>query len=174
MCSRLGFPRGHLGHSAHATTPQSRILVAVPPAVDGALNETTLSAQAGVELCKSPANSVALSLVVETVTLVLVLGTAGAWVYTVLSLEILGKLVNIDRLDVTADRVLHLDPIARVLKGNPLNAILVLSNNQGSGCRNGTRRSVGVNVGSSWRTWMHVWRTNRRPLRCGLRRASQS
>jgi hypothetical protein len=174
MCSRLGFPRGHLGHSSHATTPKSRVLVAIPPAVDSSLDKTTLSAQARIELCKCPANSVALGLVVETVALVLVLGAASTRVHTVLSLEVLRKLVNIDRLDVAANSVLHLDPVTGVLKCDPLNTILVLSNNQRSGRRNGTRGSVGVDVGSSGGTCVHVWSTNRRSLRSSLRRATQS
>jgi len=146
-------------------------LVAVPPAVDGALDETTLSAKARVQLRQSPADGVAFSLVVKTVALVLVLGAASARVYTVLGLEVLRQLVNIDRLDIAADGVLHLDPVARVLKRDPLNAVLVLSNNQRCGCRNGTRCSIGVDVGSSGRACVHVWSTDGRALRRSLRRA---
>ena len=40
----------HLGHPTHSSTPQSRVLVAVPPAVDSSLDESTLTAQAWVQL----------------------------------------------------------------------------------------------------------------------------
>lgn len=146
-------------------------MVAVPPAVDGALDETTLSAKARVQLRQSPADGVAFSLVVKTVALVLILGAASARVYTVLGLEVLRQLVNIDRLDIAADGVLHLDPVARVLKRDPLHTILVLSHNKGSGGRNGTRRGIRVDVGSSGRASVHVGGADGRALRRSLRRA---
>jgi hypothetical protein len=65
----------------------------------------------------------------KAVALVLVLGAASTWIHTVLSLKILWKFIDIDRLYVATDGVLHLDPVARVLKGNPLHAVLVLSYN---------------------------------------------
>jgi hypothetical protein len=65
---------------------------------------------------------------VQTVSLVLVFGAARARVHAIFSLEVLGQLVDVDRLDIAADRVLHLDTIARVLERDPLHSILVLSN----------------------------------------------
>jgi hypothetical protein len=122
-------------------------------------------------LSKCPANGVALGFVVETIALVLVFGAAGAWVNAVLGLEVLGKFVNVDRLHVAANRVLHLDPVTGVLESDPLNAVLVLSNNQWGGGRNGARCGVGVNVWSSWRARMHVRSTGWRPGRRRLGRA---
>jgi hypothetical protein len=98
---------------------------------------------------------------VETVALVLVLGAARAGVNAVLSLELLGKLVNIDRLNVASDGVLHLDAVARVLESNPLYAVLVLPDNKWCGSRNWSRSSIGVDVrsarGSWWASSVHVW-----------------
>jgi len=71
-------------------------LVAVPPAVHGALDETALSAEARVELSKRPADRVAFAFVVQPVALVLILGAASAWVHAVLRLELLRKLVHVD------------------------------------------------------------------------------
>jgi hypothetical protein len=121
-------------------------LVAVAPAVHGALDEAALSAEARVELCKCPSHGVALSLVVEAVALVLVLVAARAGVDAVLRLELLGKLVDVDGLDIAADGVFHLDAVSRVLECDPLDAVLVLSDDQRSCCGNWAWRSVGVHV----------------------------
>jgi len=121
-------------------------------------------------LSQCPTDSVALRLVVQAVTLVLVLGATGARIDAVLSLEVLGKLINIDRLDVTADRVLHLDPVTRILECDPLYAILILPYYKRSRCGNGTRCSIGVDVGTTRRASVHVGGTNRRTLRWGLGR----
>jgi hypothetical protein len=108
---------------------------------------------------------------VQAVAFVLVFSAARAGVHTVLGLEVLGQLVDVNGLDIAADSVLHLDAIAGVLERNPLHSILVLSDNKRSCGRDGTGRSIGVHVGASRRTSVHVWRTNRRALRRGLRRA---
>lgn len=112
MCSRLNFPVVHLGHSPYTSTPQPRVLIAVAPAVDCSLNQASLASQAGVQLRESPANSVALSLVMQAISFVVLLGAACAGVHTVLRLEVLGKFVYIDRFYVAANRVLHLDAVA--------------------------------------------------------------
>ena len=135
------FPVVDLGHTPHSPTPQTRVLVAVSPAVNRALNQPTLAAQAGVQLGERPANCVALSLVVKAVSLVLILVTARAGVYAVLGLEFLRELIDVYRLDVASDGVLHLHAVSRVLEGDPLDAILVLSDDERScggnraGCR---------------------------------------
>lgn len=147
-------------------------MVTVAPAVYRALNETTLSTETWVQLCQRPSNSVALSLIVKAVALVLIFGAAGARVDTVLGFEVLGKLVNIDGLNITADGVLHLHPVARILESNPLNPVLVLSYNKRSGCGNRARSSIGIDVRTSRRTRVHVWCTDRWPLRRCLRGAT--
>lgn len=157
----------HLGHSAHASTPQTRVLVAVPPAIDGSLNQPALASQARIQLRKSPAYCVALGLVVQTVSFVLVLVAARTRIDAVLRLEVLGQIVDADGLDVATDRVLHLHPVARVLERYPLYSVLVLSYHQGRSCRDGSGGSVGVNVRRRRRSIVHAGRTDRRSLgRC--------
>lgn len=102
-------------------------MVAVSPAVNRSLNEASFASQARVELCQRPADRVTLSLVMQTVAFVLVLGAACAGVNAVLRLEVLGKFFDIDGLDVATDGVLHLDAVTRVLESNPLDPILVLA-----------------------------------------------
>lgn len=87
-------------------------MVAVAPAVDGALNEAALFAQVGVELCQRPADGVALALVMQSIALVLVLATAGARIDAVVGLELGAQPFHIDGLDVAADGVFHLDAVA--------------------------------------------------------------
>jgi hypothetical protein len=107
---------------------------------------------------------------VQTVALVGVFRAAGARVNTVLSLEIGRELVDVDRLYVASDGVFHLDSVTRVLKSNPLYTVLVLSYNEGCCCRNGTRRSVGVDTRTTRRTLLvHVWCADRRSLGLLLR-----
>lgn len=138
LCSHLGhavvLAVGEFGHAANATRSVLWILVAVSPAVDGALNKSTLSTQTWVELCQAPANGVAVGLVPEAVTPVLILAAASTWVNAVLALKVGAQVVNVDSLNIAADGIFHLDTISRVLKGNPLNPILVLSDNQWCGC----------------------------------------
>jgi hypothetical protein len=108
---------------------------------------------------------------VQAVAFVLVFGAARAGVNAVLGLEVLGQLVDVDRLDIAADGVLHLNAIARVLERDPLHSILILSNDKRSCGRDRTGRGVGVHIGASGRSSVHIWRANRRALRRGLRRA---
>jgi hypothetical protein len=77
-------------------------------------------------LRQCPANRVALGLVVQPIALVLVFGATCARVYAVLSLEVLRQLVDVDRLDIAANGVFHLDAITRVLERYPLHSVLVL------------------------------------------------
>lgn len=168
VCVSLCLSCGHLRLAPDATTPKARVLVAVSPAVDSALNETALAPQAGVQLCQCPSNSVAFSLVVQTVALVRVLRAARAGVNAVLSLEVRRKLIDVDRLHVASNSVLHLDTVAGVLKSNPLNTVLVLSNNERSCSRNRTRCSIWVDTRTR-RSLVHVWRAYWGSLRLLLR-----
>lgn len=146
----------HLGHPPHATTPQSRILVAVAPAVDCSLNQSALAPKARIQLRERPSDGVALCLVMQAISLVLVLVAARAGIHAVLRLELLRKIVDADGLDVAADRVLHLYPVSRILKSNPLHAVLVLPHDQGRGRGNGSRRCIGVHVRARWGSIVHA------------------
>lgn len=85
----------HLGHAANSSASESRILVAVAPAIHCALNQASLASQRHIELCQSPSDSVALSLVNQPVSAVLVLGAACPWVDAVLLLELWGELLDV-------------------------------------------------------------------------------
>jgi len=87
-------------------------LVAVAPAVYGALDQASLSAQARVELGQCPSYGVALGFIVEPVALVLVLVAARARIDAVFCLEFLGKLVDVDGLDIAPNCVLHLNAVS--------------------------------------------------------------
>lgn len=89
-CNRLSLPLIQPGHSFHAPAAQLVVLVAVAPAVDGALDQTALSTQRRVELCQCPAHGVALGFVDESVAFVLVFAAAGSWVDAVFRLEVAG------------------------------------------------------------------------------------
>lgn len=136
-----------LRHAAHPATTEARVLVAVAPAVHGSLDQATLSAQRHVEMRQGPTYTVAIRLVHQTVPAVLLLGAARPGIDTVLLLELGRQLVRVDRLDVAPDGILHLYPVPRVFKGDPLDAIAILSHN-GRG-RGGDRagRGVGVHAG---------------------------
>ena len=101
-------------------------MVAVAPTIDRPLDETPLAPQGGVQLRESPSDAVAVGLIHQTVTTVLILVAASARVDTVLLLELLLKSIRIDRLDVAANGVFHFDTVPRVLESNPLNAIAIL------------------------------------------------
>lgn len=119
----------HLGHAAHSSASKSRILVAVAPAVDSALDQASLASEGDVKLCKGPTNTVAVSLVHQTVSTILLLGAASSGINTVLLLELGGELLNVDRLDIATDGVLHLDSVPGVFESDPLNTVAVLSDN---------------------------------------------
>lgn len=136
----------HLGHAADTAAAQAHVLVAVAPRVDGALDKASLATERAVELGKGPADAVALRLVCQAVSAVLLLGAACSGVHAVLLLEVGSQLVRVDRLDVAADRVLHLDAVSRVLKGNPLHAVAVLADHEGRRGGNRAGGSVGVNA----------------------------
>lgn len=132
-----------LRHASDSPRSVFRIRVRVSPAIDCALDEPALTAKTWVQLGKSPAHGVAVSFVGESVAAVCALLAAGAWVDAVLVLEISAQLVDVDRLDIAADGILHLDAITRVLKGDPLNSIVVLSNHKWR---------------SRWnRSWVRAW-----------------
>lgn len=157
-------PVVHLGHSPHSSTPQSRILVAVPPTVDCSLDQTSLTSQARIQLCQCPTYGVALGLVMKSVSFVLVLVAACTGIDAILCLEILWQIVYTDRLNVATNRVLHFHPVARVLKRDPLDTILILSDHERRSCRNWAWSSVGVDVLTPWSSRVHVRCTNWRTL----------
>jgi len=117
------------GHPPNTSAPQSRILVAVSPAVDGSLNQSSLPAKTGVQLGQSPSDSVAFSFVNQTVSAVLVLAATSSGINAILSLELWAQGIHIHGLHVASDCVFHLDAIAGVFKCNPLNTVVILSNN---------------------------------------------
>jgi hypothetical protein len=149
LCRIHCFPAGDLCHPPNASAPKPWILVAIPPAIHRPLNEAALSSQTRIELSQRPTYRITLSLVMQPIPLVLVLRAAGAWIHAVFSLEILGQCVCVYRFNIAADRVLHLDAISRVLKCDPLNAVLILSDHKGRGRGNGARSSVWVDTGTS-------------------------
>lgn len=152
--------------SPDAPAPEPRVLIAVTPAVNSTLNKAPLSTQTGVQLSQSPTDSIALSLVVQSIALVLILWTASSRVNTILGPEILGQFLHVNRLDVAADGVLHLDPVSGILKRNPLNAVVILSHDKRGSCWYGTRRCVWVDILRSRSPSVHLsvlW-CSRRPL----------
>lgn len=142
----------HLGHPANSSTSKSWVLVAVSPTVDCSLNQASFASQRRVKLRQSPTDAVAVSLIHQTVSTILVLRAAGSWVNAILLLELGRQLIGIDRFNVASNGVLHLNSIAGVLESNPLNTIAVLSHNQWSSRGNGTWCGIRVNTrrGVSW------------------------
>ena len=129
----------HLSQTTNPTTLQIPIPVGISPAIDGALDEPSFGAQRRVQIRQRPAHLVALGLIVETVALVLIPVAVGARVDAVLLLELPVQDVHVDRLDVAPDLVREFHPVARVLEGDPLDAVPVLANDQRGGCGNWTR-----------------------------------
>lgn len=138
-----------LSHSAHAPAPQSWILIAVSPGINGSLNKTPLTPEARVQFSQGPTDSVALSLVHQAIASVLILAAASTWIDAVLRFKFRAQCLHIDRFHVAPDGILHLYAIAGIFESNPLDAIVVLSDNQWSRCWNWTRRSI----------WVHTWTT---------------
>jgi len=131
------------GHSPHSSTPQSRVLVAVSPTIDCTLNESSFSAQTRIEFGQRPPHRVTFGLVDQTISSVLFLVAACAWIHAVLGLEFRAQGLNIDGFNITSDCVFHLDAVAGVLERDPLHTIIVLSYHQWS---------------SGWdRTWCSIW-----------------
>lgn len=145
MGSRLNrFAIADLRHSSDSSTSQSRILIAVAPAVNSSLNQSSLSAKTRVQLCQGPTNGVAFGFIHQSIAAVLILAATSSGVNAVLSLEFWAESVNIDRFHITSDCVFHLYTVARILKGNPLNTIVVLSHDQRCCCWNWTRGSIWI------------------------------
>lgn len=134
----------HLCHAPYPSRAEAWVLVAVAPAVDCSLDQAPLTAQRRVQLSQRPTHSIALRLVLQTIAAVLFLRAACPRIHAVLCLKLWLELIRIHRLNVTANGILHLDPIPRVLERNPLNTISILSDHEGSGRRDGSRRRVGV------------------------------
>lgn len=74
----------------------------------------------------------------QPIALVGIFADAGFRIDTVVGFEVLGELININRLDVTTNGVLHLDAITRILKSNPLHTIVVLAYDKRCSSRNRT------------------------------------
>lgn len=119
----------HLCHATNPSASQSNVLVAVTPAVNGSLDQSTLATQRHIQLSESPSYTVTVRFVHKAVTSVLFLWTACARINTVFLLEFGRKLVRVDRLDIAANGVFHLDSVTRVFKSDPLHAVTVLSHN---------------------------------------------
>lgn len=143
-CRACVLARAHLRHTTNTATPQTGVLVAVAPAVDSALDKTTLATQRRVQLGQGPTDSVALALVLQAVAPVLFARAAGTRVDAVVLLELRRQVVGRHRLDIATDRVLHLDAVAGVLESNPLHAVLVLAHNQRCCRRDRAGSGVGV------------------------------
>jgi hypothetical protein len=156
LCCVHSFPTGDLCHPPHSSTPQSRILVAIPPTVYCSLNETTLASQTWIQLSQRPTHSIAFSLIVQPIALVLILWAACSWIHAILSLEVLRKRVGIYRFNITADSILHLDTVSGVLECDPLHTILVLSHNEWSRRGNRTRGGIGIDTGTSGGALVHA------------------
>lgn len=162
MLNLIRLPVIDFGHPPHPPASESGILIAVPPAVHRPLDETALATQARVELGQCPSNCIALALIVQAVALVLILGATSSRVHAVLRLEFRGETVDIDRLNIATNGVLHLDTVSGVLECDPLNSVLVLSYNKRRSRGNRTRSRIGIDtctsrwalmhsVGASWR-----------------------
>lgn len=135
---QMGLPGVDLGHAPDPSTPETRVLIAIPPAVDSPLDQATLLAEVRIELCQGPSDGIALALVVEAIAFVLLLAATRARIHAVGRLEVRAEFPDDDGFDVTADRVFHLDAIARVLEGDPLHTVAVLADHEGGRCRDGT------------------------------------
>jgi len=133
-------------HSTHAPAAQSRVLIAVSPAVHGSLNQTSFATKTWIEFRQRPSYCVALGLIDKAVAPVLILGAASPRVDAIFSLELGTQSVDIDRLDIAANCVFHLYSITRVLKGDPLHSIAILSDH-----KRGRRRD-----GAWSRVWIHT------------------
>lgn len=165
------FAVADLRHSSDSSTSQSRVLITVAPTVNSSLNQSSLPAKTRVQLCQGPTNGVAFSFVHQSIAAVLILVATSSGVNTILSLEFWAKSVNIDRFHVTSDGVFHLHTVSRILKCNPLNTIVILSNDQRCCCWNWTRGSIGVHPAGATRNivlihlgrtvWSMLWGTKR-------------
>lgn len=128
MSSRLNLAVIDFGHSSNSSASQSGILIAIPPAVNRSLNETSLSTKTSVQFSQCPTNGVALSLIHQSIPSVLLLAATSTRIDAIFRLEFWVELINIDGFDIASNGVFHLDTVSRVLKRNPLNAVVVLSN----------------------------------------------
>jgi len=148
----------NLRHSPDTSTPQSWILIAVSPTIHRSLNQSSLSTKTRIQLSQCPTNGIAFSLVNQAIATVLILAAASSWVNTVLGLEFWAQGLNIHGFHVTSDGVFHLHAIARIFECNPLNTVIILSNNQWSCCRNWTWRSIWVDPATAWNiVLLHLW-----------------
>lgn len=78
----------HLGHTSHSSASEPGILVAVAPAINRSLNKSSLASERNVQLGQRPADAVAVSLIQQAVSAVLLLGAACSRVDAVLLLKL--------------------------------------------------------------------------------------
>ena len=117
----------NLSHTADTSAAQSRVLIAVTPAVDSTLDQSTLAPQSRIQFCQCPADGIAFCFVDQSVPAILVLTATGARVHAVLGLEFLRERVHDDGFHVTPDGVFHFHPVSGIFEGDPLHAVAVLS-----------------------------------------------
>lgn len=156
MLSALNFSVVHLRHSPNPPAPQPGILIAVSPAVNCPLNEASFRSKAWVQFSQRPSNRIAFSFINQSITPVLIFRAACSRVDAVLGLEVLAESINIHRLNVASDGVFHLYAISRVLKSDPLNSIVVLTNDQWRSRRNGSGSCIWVHSCAALLARMHV------------------
>jgi len=112
MLRRYCFPVVDFGHPPHSSAAETRVLVAVSPAVHRALDEAALASETWIELSQSPTHRVALGFVVQSVAFVLVLGATCPRVNAIFRLELLRKAVYVYRFYVASNGVFHLDAVS--------------------------------------------------------------
>ena len=134
------------GHPPNSSAPQSRILVTVSPTVNGSLNQASLAAETGIQLGQSPTDRVAFCFVNQAVSSILVLAATSSRVNTILSFKLRAQGIHIHGFHVASDSVFHLNAIARILECNPLNTVVILSNNQWCGSWNWAWRGIWVHT----------------------------
>lgn len=80
--------------------------------------------------------------------------TARPRIYAILGLKIDRQLLHIDRLHITPNLIFHFHSISRILKRNPLHAVVVLAHHQRCRRGNGSRCSVRIRAASARRAGM--------------------
>lgn len=135
-------------HASYTAGSQRRIGVGVSPAIHRSLNESSLLSDARVDVRQAPANAVAFSLVLLASTFVLFARNTSPGVNAVLLLELVSKHVDVDGFNVATDGVLLEKPVLGVVKGDPVNSILVTVNTSRRSAKLGpvNRRSTEIRL----------------------------
>ena len=103
---------GVLVHPPHTPATQFRVGIAVPPAIDRSLYETTFPAQARIQLGQRPSHRVTFRLIDDPIASVILFRPTGPWIHTILVLEGGIQILHIHRFDIAADCILHLDSVS--------------------------------------------------------------